>query len=221
MANPISAIRVPATLVARLWLNDAPVGQSLASVGDNRPTRSLQLLNFVVVQAAWFAAILGAAHGVPLWGAAAVVVAIGWHLSVSARSIQEFKLVVIVCLIGFGIESLAAVQGHVIYPSGQPVAYLAPYWMVALWGLLAIALNVTMRWLKTRLWLASILGAVAGPVSFVSGVRLGGAHFNHAVPALVTMACTWAVLMPTLVWLSNRFDGVVVPERYAVDPIVD
>ena len=86
---------------------------------------------------------------------------------------------------------------------------------------MAIALNVTMRWLKTRLWLASILGAVAGPASFVSGVRLGGAHFNHAVPALVMMACTWAVLMPTLVWLSNRFDGVVVPERSAVGPIGD
>ena len=199
-------------------MNDASFGQSFALAVDNRPTRHLQLLNFVIFQAAWFAAILGAAHQVPLWGAAAVVAAIGWHLSVSARPIQEFKLVVIVCLIGFVIESLAAVQGHVVYPSGQPVAYLAPYWMVALWGLLAIALNVTMRWLKTRLWLASVLGAVAGPASFVSGVSLGGAHFNHAVPALVMMACTWAVLMPTLVWLSNRFDGVVVPARPAVDP---
>ncbi len=176
------------------------------------PSRALQLLNFVFFQAAWFAAVLGAAHQLPLWGTAAVVAAIGWHLSVSARPLQELKLVGAACLIGFAVESAVAMQGNITYPSGQPVAYLAPYWMVALWGLLAMALNVTMRWLKTRLWLASLLGALAGPASFASGVRLGGAHFVHAVPALLTMACTWAVLMPALVWLSNRFDGVA-PER--------
>ena len=98
------------------------------------------------------------------------------------------------------------------YASGQPVATLAPYWMVALWGLLAIALNVTMRWMKGRYLLAALLGAVVGPASFVSGVKLGGAQFIAMTPALVTMACTWALLMPALVWLSMRFDGVAVPE---------
>lgn len=219
MRHPIPVKRVQAALRARQSIGDEPVGQAFPTASANRPTRSLQALNLVVFQSAWFAAILGAAHRMPLWGTAAVAAAVCWHLSVSARPLQEFKLVVIVCLIGFASESLAAVQGYIVYPSGQPVAYLAPYWMVALWGLLAIALNVTMRWLKTRLWLASMLGAVAGPMSFVSGVRLGGAQFVHAVPALATMACTWAVLMPTLVWLSNRFDGVVVPDVPTVDPI--
>jgi hypothetical protein len=81
--------------------------------------------------------------------------------------------------------------------------------MVALWGLLGIALNVTLRWLKHRPVLAAVLGAVAGPLSFLSGVRLGGAAFVDRTPALVTLACTWAVLMPVLMALSDRFDGVV------------
>jgi hypothetical protein len=84
--------------------------------------------------------------------------------------------------------------------------------MVALWGLLAIALNVTMRWLKGRYWLAALLGAVAGPASFASGVKLGGAQFIDTVPALLTMAFTWGLLMPALMWLSMRFDGVLAPE---------
>ncbi len=175
------------------------------------PTRTLQIVNFVVFQAAWFAAVLGAAHGVPLWGTAAVVAAIGWHLAVSARPRAEAKLVGIACLIGVVVETFAAMQGHIAYPSGQPVATVAPYWMVALWGLLAIALNVTMRWLRGRPWLAALLGAVAGPLAFVSGVRLGGAVFIDATPALATMACVWAVLMPVLMRLSERYDGVAVP----------
>ena len=66
-------------------------------------------------------------------------------------------------------------QGHIVYPSGQPVAWRAPYWIVALWGLLATAPNVTLRWLKRRPALAAVLGAICGPASFLAGVRLGGA----------------------------------------------
>ncbi len=181
------------------------------------PGRARQLVNFVVFQGAWFAAVLGAAHGHPLWGTAAVAAAMAWHVAVSARPMAEAKLLAAVCAIGFVVESFVALQGHIAYPSGQPVAYLAPYWMVALWGLLGIALNVTVRWLKHRPVLAAVLGAVAGPLSFVSGVRLGGAQFIDRTPALVTMACTWAVLMPVLMALSNRFDGVATAPTAASD----
>jgi hypothetical protein len=177
-----------------------------------RPTRTTQVVNFVVFQVAWFAAVLGAAHRVPLWGTAAVVVAIGWHLIASARPAEEAKLVAALCAIGFVVETATVLLGHVEYPSGQPDARLAPYWMVALWGLLAIALNVTMRWLKHRPMLAAVIGAVAGPASFASGVRLGAAQFVDAVPALVVMACAWAVLLPLAMHLSNRFDGVALPK---------
>ena len=103
-------------------------------------------------------------------------------------------------------------QGHVSYPSGQPWPSLAPYWIVALWGLLAIALNVTMRWLRGRTMLAVLLGAALGPLSFSSGARLGGAQLLHPTEALVTLALMWAVLLPTLVMLAARWDGVSVPE---------
>ena len=188
-----------------------PPGGAAVAASKTKPTRTIQFVNFVVFQSAWFAAVLGAAHQLPLWGTAAVLAAFAWHLAVSARPAEEAKLFAVVCLIGFVVETGSVLLGHVAYPSGQPVANLAPYWMVALWGLLAIALNVTMRWLKGRYGLAAVLGAIAGPASFVSGVKLGGAQFIHTAPALIIMACTWAVLMPALMWLSMRFDGVAVP----------
>jgi hypothetical protein len=190
----------------------AQSGHASASVPVTKPTRTIQILNFVVFQSAWFAAVLGAAHQLPLWGTAAVAAAVAWHLVVSARPAEEAKLFGLVCLIGFVVETGQVAAGHVAYPSGQPVATLAPYWMVALWGLLAIALNVTMRWMKGRYLLAAVLGAIAGPASFVSGVKLGGAQFIAMTPALITMACSWALLMPALVWLSMHLDGVAVPE---------
>ena len=175
------------------------------------PSRARQLANFVVFEGAWFACILGVAHGQPLWGTAAVGAAIAWHVAISGRPATELALVGLLCAIGLGAESAVVAQGHVIYPAGQPVAWLAPYWMVALWGEFAIALNVTLRWLKGRTWLAAVLGAVFGPLSFLGGVRLGGARFVDAAAALATLACMWAVLMPLVMALSCRFDGVADP----------
>ncbi|MES2990062.1 MAG: DUF2878 domain-containing protein [Pseudomonadota bacterium] len=180
------------------------------------PTRGVQIANFVVFQAAWFAAVLGAAHQLPLWGTACVLAAIAWHLGISERPGDEAKLIALACVIGIVVETAIVMQGHVAYPSGQPVAGVAPYWMVALWGELAIALNVTMRWMKGRLWLAAIVGAIGGPAAFSAGVTLGGAIFIDKTPALITLTCVYAVAMPLLVWLGTRFDGVSVPEEARV-----
>ncbi len=172
----------------------------------------MQIANFAFSQVGWFAAVLGAAHLFPLAGTAVVIAVIGWHLAVSARPAAELRLVLAVALIGFVAESVNTMLGNVSYPSGQPDARFAPYWIVALWALLGIALNVTLRWLRHRTWLATGLGAVLGPISFSSGVRLGGAEFVNPTAALVTLACVWAVLLPTIVRLSIHFDGVAVPE---------
>lgn len=172
------------------------------------PSRARQLANFAIFEVAWFACILGVAHGHPLEGTAAVVAAIAWHVAISARPATELALVGALCAIGLAAESAVVAQGHVAYPAGQPVAWLAPYWMVALWGEFAIALNVTLRWLRRKPFLAAVLGAVFGPLSFLGGVRLGGARFIDEPAALVTLAGMWAVLMPLVTALSGRLDGV-------------
>jgi hypothetical protein len=168
----------------------------------------MQLLNFVLFQAAWFAGVLGAARQVPLLGTLAVAAVIAWHVVVSARPLAEAKLVGAALLIGAVFETFCVQLGQVSFTSGQPDPHWPPYWMIAMWGLLAIALNVTMRWMKRRWLLAAVLGAVAGPMSYAAGVRLGAATFVHTTAALTTLAIAWAVLMPTLMWLSDRFDGV-------------
>ena len=190
-------------------MNTATLQRSVETFTTVRlPTHGIQIANFVVFQAAWFAAVLGAANGLAAWGCACVLVAIGWHMTTSARPAAEARLVAAVLLVGLVVESAMAWQGFTGFASGQFFPHTAPYWRVALLGLLAISLNVTMRWLKGRWWLAAALGAVSGPLSFASGVHLGAAHFIAAAPALVTLACVWAAALPTLMWLSNRFDGV-------------
>ncbi len=192
---------------ARLPAMSAPNALRRPTTGPG-PTRALQLANVVVSQLAWFAAVLGAAHDRPLAGTLCALAAIGWHLCVVQYPGRELRLVLLACAVGGAAETVVVALGYVAYPSGQPLAQWPPYWMVALWGLFAIALNVNLRWLRGRLWLAAGLGAVAGPAAFSAGVRLGGAQFVHVAPALATLVALWALALPLLLWLSVRFDGV-------------
>jgi hypothetical protein len=178
------------------------------------PSRVRLLANFAVFESAWLACILGVAHGHPGLGTAAVVAAIAWHLAISKRPTIEFVLTALLCAIGLVVESIIAALGHVNYPTGQPVPWLAPYWIVALWGELAITLNVTLRWLKRRPLLAAALGAICGPLSFLGGVRLGGARFVDEPAALASLAIQWAILMPLVMAVSNKFDGVATPHEH-------
>ena len=172
------------------------------------PSRGRLLANFVVFEAAWFACVVGVAHGVPGWGTAAIVAAIAWHVAICERPAAELALVAASCAIGLTAETVVVATGHVAYPSGQPVAWLPPYWLVALWGEFAIALNVTLRWLRGRPLLAAVLGAILGPLSFIGGARLGAARFVDATAALATLAVLWAIIMPLVTAIAPRLDGV-------------
>lgn len=167
--------------------------------------------NFVLFQCAWFASVLGAARGYAWLGLLAVLLVAGWHLSVSARPPREAKLMLAAMLLGAVWESALVSLGLLSYPSGMLVPGLAPPWIVAMWALFALTLNVSMRWLKRRWALAGALGAVAGPLSFMAGERLGAVSFASDM-TVIALSAGWAGLMPLMMWLSDRYDGVVASE---------
>jgi uncharacterized membrane protein YfcA len=73
--------------------------------------------------------------------------------------------------------------------------------------LFATTLNIAFRWLRDRLVLASLLGAVFGPLSYFAGARLGAVVINDFPSALIALALAWALLLPGLLLLAKRLDG--------------
>ena len=53
--------------------------------------------------------------------------------------------------VGLSWDSAMVTAGWLAYPSGTFVAGLAPYWILAMWMLFATTLNVSFRWLQSRL----------------------------------------------------------------------
>lgn len=179
-----------------------------------QPSLAHVLINFVLFQAAWFACVLGATRDLAWLGLLAVAMVCAVHLKLSGRRIEEARLLCAALLIGAVWESVLVAADFLEYPHGTLVSGLAPPWIVAMWPLFATALNVSMRWLKNgtpqgRWLVAALMGSVAGPMSFIGGQALGAVVFADAAKSTLVLAIGWAVLMPLMVWLANRYDGVV------------
>jgi len=171
------------------------------------PSPTLRWANFAASQIAWLAAVMTAAQGHPAWGLACIAAVIAWHLGVSARPWREAMLVGVAALVGTLAETLQATQ-HLLVYAHSPDGLAAPAWIIGLWALFAISLNVNLRWLRGRPLLAAAVGAIAGPAAFASGVRLGAARLVEPLPALAMLAVVWALALPLLVHASSLLDGV-------------
>ena len=172
------------------------------------PDRRWQWSNVLWTQLAWFAAVLGAAHGLPVWGTLPALAVLLWHLRRAPRPRAEARLMLLAAGLGAVADTLVLRQGVLAYASGQWSAALPPLWMTALWAVFATSLNVTLRWLHGRPLLAAALGAVAGPLAFLSGARLGAAQLLEPGIAMALLSLQWALVLPVLTLWARRLDGV-------------
>ena len=164
-------------------------------------------INIIIYQICWIGCILGAANQMPLVGVGLVAAAVAYHLYTAPRAGTELGLIVIAAGVGAVWDSMLVAAGWLVYPSGTLVQGTAPYWIVALWISFATTFNVSLRWFKQRLVWAAVFGALGGPLAFLAGERLGGVIFTDHLVGVSALALGWALLMPLMMVVSNRWDG--------------
>lgn len=166
------------------------------------------IVNFLAFQAGWFAAVLSAAAGRPWVGMLIMAATIGLHLWSSAAPRRELLLILFCGVLGGAWDSVLVAMGWVGYDAGVVVPFLAPYWIVAMWMIFATTLNSSLSWLKGRDALAAAFGAAGGPLAYLTGQKLGGIELIDTYAACVALAVGWAVMMPLLLRVADRLDGV-------------
>jgi hypothetical protein len=165
------------------------------------------LSNFLLFQVGWFACVWSAAAHQPWFGILVTAVVVLAHVLRAPVPKAELQLVFLALVLGLVFDSLLVWQGWLQYSSGIVFPNVAPYWIVALWGLFATLLNVSLRWMRGRWVLAIVCGAVGGPAAYYGGLRLGALEFGNMPVGLSALAIGWAVLTPLLLALSSHFDG--------------
>jgi len=165
-----------------------------------------KILNYVLFQAGWFACVLGGAHNMialPI-AAAGLIVGVRLWLAVPDDRLCDLRLYLAVGSIGFCLDSLHLSLGVFALIGTPRFPHLCPLWLVALWVMFGTTLRGSLSGLANRYGLAALLGAVAGPLSYLSGARLGAVTLPpDRVFSLFALAVGWAVVLPLLVWLAH------------------
>lgn len=162
------------------------------------------LLNIVIYQLIWFVAVIG---GESLTWLAMVLIILHFYLTPIPKT--DMILVLLVLFIGALIDGTLRLSGFFIFAEDR---FPIPWWLGCIWMGLATVFNHSLEWLKNRLWLAALLGAIGGPAAYIAGGRFGAAEFSLPLPwSIVVLAIIWGFLVPGLVWLSRKI--VIVGDR--------
>ena len=162
--------------------------------------RAHQWANFAAFQLAWLVAVWGASAG--LWWLGPVAVA-AW---VSVYSIwqkcarAEALLWLGAGLLGAMTDSLLVWSGAMAFPESAGPAFPTTPWMVALWINFAAALRHCMGWLCGRFVLATVFGAIGGPLAYLAGSKFGALEIQ-SLPAIVV---AWLLVMPGLLLIEMK-----------------
>lgn len=165
------------------------------------------LLGVAIFQAAWFACVASAARGETIWGASAIGAAIAVHLALSDNLVADAALAAIALCIGVVWDTLAIREGLITYASPGPFPGVAPLWILLLWVLFATTLRGPLRWMHGRPWVAALLGAIGGPVSYAAAARMGACAFGNGTFSLAVLGAAWALITPVLVEIARRLDA--------------
>jgi Protein of unknown function (DUF2878) len=173
---------------------------------------SYKTTNFILYEVAWFACVLGAAHGRPWFGVCLAIMSMAVAGAISKIRRVDLCLIVFAGAIGFVMDSTLVLCGLLQFPAKASVGWPSPIWMVALWASFAMTLNGCLDWLKSRFGLASLLGAIGGPLAYAAGERMNALHLgpNRAV-AFTAIAIEWALAMLALIWLDGAIAGQAPP----------
>lgn len=161
-------------------------------------------LTLLGYQAVWFAAVIGAGHG--LWWPGVIVAALFalWRLWVSSHRLLEARLALLGVGLGLVLETLWVRTGLLDYAAAP--AHGVPLWILALWLAFSLCVVPLLGYLHRRLLLAAVLGAIGGPLAYLGAAR-GWHVVEFAQPhwqSLLTLAAGWAVAMPLLAWCARR-----------------
>jgi hypothetical protein len=165
-----------------------------------------KLWNFTQFQLGWFALVLSAAQGRPLWGIATMLVLAAIHLRWFALRSEVFTLILVTGL-GWLWESLFHLFGLIRFPGHPESALMAPLWMAMLWLNFATVLNHSLLWLSRNLLICTVFGAVGGPLAFWAGSQMGAAMLPGEHYSLLALSLAWGLLLPLTVQLAAQIRG--------------
>ncbi len=162
------------------------------------------LVNALIFQGFWLAAVVGAAAGRPWFGPTLLPAVAAVHLY-ARPGWRELVPAAAAVVLGYGADSALVLLDLLHFPDQTRLGGPSPLWMVALWGNFGIALRASLGWLQERPRLAAALGALGGPMAYFGGAALGAVRLADPTRgSLAAVGAVYLVATPVLCIVADR-----------------
>ena len=150
--------------------------------------------NALWFQGIWFCAVLGREQLVPVTGVLLLV-----HLTLVRGFSRELFQLSTVASLGICVDACLSAVGVFQFSNGV----LVPLWLCGLWAAFAAVTGRSLFFIGRRPVLASLAGAIAFPLNYWAGARLGAVEFDYPlVTTLAVMSIIWAIILPLMFRLT-------------------
>jgi hypothetical protein len=161
-------------------------------------------LNILGHQLAWWACVLSARADAASIGIGVTAGIVAMHLVVSPARRFEAWFIPLAAALGYAVDTIATVLGALQFDGNPQPALPAPLWIAALWLAFATTIHTSFSWLRNRLIIAAILGAVSGPLAYAAGVALNVVAMPQPVWSVIVLGVLWGATLPVLVLIAAR-----------------
>ncbi|RDX35842.1 DUF2878 domain-containing protein [Kangiella sp. HD9-110m-PIT-SAG07] len=163
------------------------------------------IVNFVLFQLVWIGFVFGAAENYIWVGCVLLVIMLTWQLWPTRRANSDFFVIGASAAFGFVLASAWSASGLIVYDHHWPVREIAPWWIVALWVVFGASFNHSLGWIQKSPYLAGLMAAIGGPVSYMAAERVGAVIIFKPFITLSLMAVGWFIIAFLLTILTDRY----------------
>jgi hypothetical protein len=157
-------------------------------------------------QIVWLCCALGISNDIGTLPILSSLVYVGIVFFIDKNKKSFVIFMILSTILGFLIDTALMQSGWIVFktPNTEPFEIVQPWWMGFLWLAFAASFPISFHWLKNKYLLASLLGAIFGPISYFSGAKLGAiSSINHL--GLIFVGLLWCITMPVMLRLSLHF----------------
>lgn len=160
------------------------------------------IANAILFQVGWFVCLMGGDS----WAVVFTGIALAGHFWWSPSRQADLLAMILAVVIGGLHDCVLLALGYIRFVETDA---FPPFWLMAVWAMFGLTLNHSLLWVYRRFWLSAALGIIAGPLSYLAGVKLSTAEWSAPLGQLLpVIAFMWLLVLPVHRFIYLRLSNV-------------
>ena len=165
-----------------------------------------KIIDALVFQGAWFCSVFSEAYGKGFLGVIYISVFLIVYAFWLFPNQLRFLPIIIFLILGSACDSVLHFSGAIALKSPLVFEWGPAPFMLGLWALMSVSLQISLSWLHQRYILGVVLGGFSGAFTYFQASKIGALEVGSpTLTSLVWIFIAWAICFPMCQWTLSKF----------------